>query len=258
MTEPALIDPSPEEAKVLSGADPSEKERRAAFLREFMHSTVHQSERLQNLGLYINRPALSRLLFIHELYQKIIDVHGVVMEFGVRWGQNMALFTNLRGIYEPYNYNRKIIGFDTFAGFPGVDEKDGKCVSNGDYNVTEGYQECLSSILDYHESESPIAHKKKYQLVVGDATQTLDQYLIQHPETIVAFAYFDFDLYLPTKHCLEQLLPRLTKGSVLAFDELNCAEFPGETLALLEVLGLGRYAIKRSPLNPLISYLVIE
>jgi hypothetical protein len=74
----------------------------------------------------------------------------------------------------------------------------------------------------------------------------------------VSFAYFDFDIYLPTKVCLEAILPRLTKGSIIAFDELNCPEFPGETLAVMEVLGLSNYAIKRSTLNPLISYLIIE
>ncbi len=47
------------------------------------------------------------------------------MEFGVKWGQNLALFQSFRGMYEPYNHNRKIIGFDTFEGFPSVDKKDG-------------------------------------------------------------------------------------------------------------------------------------
>jgi len=243
---------------ILSGADSVEKERRSAFLQQYAKSPLPDNECLQNLGLFINRPALSRLLFMHELYQKIIDVHGVVMEFGVRWGQNLVLFSNFRGIYEPYNYNRKIIGFDTFSGFPEVDGKDGALVSIGDYSVIEGYEVYLQTLLDYHEAESPVSHKKKYQLIKGDATATFSDYLTEHPETIVAFAYFDFDIYTPPRHCLELLLPRLTKGSVLAFDELNCPEFPGETLALLEVVGLSRYGIKRSPLNPLISYMIID
>ena len=74
----------------------------------------------------------------------------------------------------------------------------------------------------------------------------------------MALAYFDFDIYKPTHDCLEAILPYLTKGSVLAFDELNTPQFPGETIAVREVLGLSRYAIKRDPSNPLTSYLVIE
>lgn len=91
-----------------------------------------------------------------------------------------------------------------------------------------------------------------------DATETLPQYLKDNPETIIALAYFDFDIYTPTKVCLEALIPHLTKVSVLAFDELNCPDFPGETIALREVLGLSRYAIRRDPQSPLTSWLVIE
>jgi hypothetical protein len=195
---------------------------------------------------------------MNDLYLKIVDVHGIIIEFGVRWGQNLALYQNLRGIYEPFNYNRKIVGFDTFEGFPEVDDKDGGKVTIGDYNVTENYEDFLKKVLLYHESESPIAHKRKFELVKGDATKTFEQYLIDNPETIVALAYFDFDIYKPTKVCLELLLKRVTRGSVIAFDELNCPEFPGETIAVMEAIGLSKYAIKRSPLNPLISYLVVD
>jgi hypothetical protein len=164
----------------------------------------------------------------------------------------------LRGIHEPYNYNRSIIGFDTFEGFPSVDEKDGSLVSVGDYAITNDWKEKLEQILAFHENNSPIPHKKKHDLVQGDATKTLPNYLQEHPETIIALAYFDFDIYQPTKVCLEAILPHLTKGSIIAFDELNCPQFPGETLAVKEVLGLSKYAIRRDPNSPLTSYIVIE
>jgi hypothetical protein len=244
--------------KVLSGSTNDENLNRNFIINQLRNSPIPESELINNLGLYLNRQSLSRILFMAELYQKIIEVHGVIMEFGVRWGQNLALFSSLRGMLEPYNYNRKIIGFDTFEGFPSVDKKDGGFVHKGDYAVVNGYEEILETILTYHESESPISHKKKFELVKGDATVTINDYLMRQPETIIAFAYFDFDIYLPTKKCLDAILPRLTKGSILAFDELNCPQFPGETLALMEVVGLSKFAIKRSPLNPLISYLVID
>jgi len=243
--------------RVVEDSSQAEVRNRAEFLRLFKQTPIPDGEVLNNLGLFISRQNLSRILFVHELYTKILDVHGIVVEFGVRWGQNLALFEALRGIYEPFNYNRTIVGFDTFGGFPAVDPKDGARVAEGDYTVAPGYDDYLDRVLRYHESESPIAHKKKYELVKGDATQTIDDYLERHPETIVALAYFDFDLYTPTRKCLEAIRSRVTKGSVLAFDELNTPEFPGETLAVMEVLGLDRYAIKRSPLNPLCSYLVI-
>jgi hypothetical protein len=79
-----------------------------------------------------------------------------------------------------------------------------------------------------------------------------------HPETIVALAYFDPDIYEPTRKCLELLKNHVTRGSVLVFDELNLHEFPGETLALKDVFGLDRFRIQRSPYGSMQSYLVIE
>ena len=238
--------------KILIGSTKEEIDKRANFYQMFAQSPIPEKEILSNLGLYLNRQTLSRILFMHELYLKIVNVHGVVVEFGVRYGQNLALFESFRGIYEPFNYNRKVIGFDTFSGFPEV------TLSKGDYSVPDNYENYLEDVLKYHESEQPIPQKKKFELVKGDAVITIDDYLERHPETIIALAYFDFDLYSPTKKCLQAIKDRLTKGSILAFDELNCPEFPGETLAFKEVIGINSYSIKRSPLNPLCSYIVIE
>jgi hypothetical protein len=88
--------------------------------------------------------------------------------------------------------------------------------------------------------------------------ETLPSYLDEHTETIVALAYFDLDLYAPTKKCLELLKPRLTKGSVLGFDELNEHATPGETLAVMEALGLGNVALRRLPYTSRTCYCVIE
>jgi hypothetical protein len=244
--------------RTLVGSTQGEAERKQALVSSLRTSRVPDRELLDNLGLYLTRQTLSRINFMQQLYAKILPVHGVIMEFGVRWGQNMALFSNLRGIHEPYNYNRKIIGFDTFEGFPSVAPEDGGRVQAGDYGVAEYWMEELEEILDFHTQNAPIPQKKKHELVRGDATQTLPAYLSEHPETIIAMAYFDFDLYVPTRDCLQAILPHLTKGSILAFDELNVPEFPGETIALREVLGLSRYAIRRDPSNPLTSWLVVE
>jgi len=237
-----------------------EHANRSEFYELYKESPVVQDERLDNLGLFLSRKHLSRIIFMHEMYQKIINVNGVVMEFGVRWGQNLALFENFRGMYEPFNHTRKIIGFDTFEGFPSVDKKDGQSsnATTGAYSVTNNYEAYLEQILSFHESESPIAHLKKYELVKGDASKTLEKYLQQHPETIVALAYFDFDIYEPTKKCLELIKGRLSKGSIIGFDELNFSEFPGETIAVDEVLGIQNYRIVRSPITPLPSYIIVE
>lgn len=238
----------------------AELDLRRQFLEDFRNCPIPDRELLANLGLFLNRQTLSRILYMHELYRRIIDVPGVVMEFGVRWGQNLALFSSFRGMYEPFNFNRKIIGFDTFSGFPSVRPEDGQGspVKVGGYSVTSNYEQYLTRLLEYHQKESPLSHIPKFELCAGDACQTLPAYLQKRPETIVAMAYFDFDLYEPTKVCLEAIRNRLTRGSVLAFDELNNKEFPGETRAVMEVLGLDRYRLQRTPHNPTAAFLVID
>lgn len=68
--------------------------------------------------------ALAKILFVDEAYRLILEQPGVIVEFGTWWGQNLVLFENLRAIYEPFNQSRRVIGFDTFKGYPSVKEKD--------------------------------------------------------------------------------------------------------------------------------------
>jgi hypothetical protein len=194
------------------------------------------------------------------LYKKVVPTHGIVMEFGVRWGQTLAILAALRGIFEPFNRHRKIVGFDTFAGFKGLGGKDGaRCQStDGSFSVTPNYEEFLDELLGLHEALNPIGHLRKYGLVKGDAVETIPAYLRAHPETIVSMAIFDFDIYQPTRAALEAIQPHLCKGSILVFDELCDEYFPGETLALREVMGLRDLRIQRMSMTARISYVEIE
>jgi hypothetical protein len=238
----------------------SEKDVQAALYEHFRSSPLPADEMLPNLGLFLTSKALSRVLFFSEIYHKILNTHGVVMEFGVRWGQNLALLSALRGIFEPFNRHRKIIGFDTFAGFRGLGPEDGercKCV-DGSFSVSDGYETYLERLLALADGLNPVPHLKKFELVKGDAMQTIPDYLRRHPETIVSLAIFDFDIYKPTKAALEAVKPHLMKGSVLVFDELCDDIFPGETLALAEVLGLNNVRVQRMPMTARVSYMVVE
>ncbi len=133
-----------------------EDEIRNDFVRHFRKCPIPDADILQNLGLFLNSKNLSRILFMEHIYQQIIDVPGVVMEFGTRWGQNVSLFSALRGIYEPFNRMRKIVGFDTFTGFPMVDRNDNlhcSIIRKGGLACTDSYAEYLSGIMRYQEQE---------------------------------------------------------------------------------------------------------
>lgn len=223
--------------EIKSIASSVELENRNKLNHLFKNCPIPENERLTNSGLFVKRQDLTKQLFFNDLYSKIINVHGVIMEFGVRWGQNLVTLNNLRGIHEPFNYSRKIIGFDTFSGFENVSEKDGthEIIKKGAFSVTDDYDKYLEEILDYHEKECPVSHVKKNTLIKGDAVVMLEKYLKEHPETIIAFAYFDFDVYEPTKKCLELIKPYLTKGSIIGFDELNDPQFQEKQLLLKKV-----------------------
>ncbi len=232
-----------------------------AALRDLLRaSPLPDKELLENLGTYIPRQAFTRLLALSELYRMIVPLHGVAMEFGCRWGQTMALMATLRGMFEPYNYRRILYGFDTFEGLAGVSEADGAAAAarEGAYGVTADAPSHLNAVMTAHERLSPISHVKKYELIAGDASQTLPRLLEERPETIVAFAYFDMDIYKPTKDCLELVLAHATKGAVIGFDELVDPNFPGETRAYKEVLGTRAHTLRRFDYAPNISYIILD
>lgn len=234
--------------------------RRINFSQLFKSSPIPDDQILSNLGLFLNSKSLARLMFMNHLYTQIIDVMGVVMEFGTHWGSNLAQFSALRGIYEPFNRHRKIIGFDTFEGFLKIDPKDGDSdlMRLGHLKLPSDYEKYLTRIMEFHEEENPISHIKKFQICKGDASVELPKYLSANPETIIALAYFDFDVYEPTKVCLEHIKPRLVKGSVIGFDELNDPDSPGETVALMEVFGLNNIKLRRFQYTSRTSYFIVE
>ncbi|HLK59146.1 MAG TPA: hypothetical protein VKU00_21470 [Chthonomonadaceae bacterium] len=243
---------------IVTFGDTGEKTRRNDFVNLIRNCPIPDNELLLNMGLFLTPQTLSRILFMDFLYRQALEVQGVVMEFGCRWGQNVSLFSAMRGIYEPFNRLRKVVAFDTFAGLTPTSAEDGEAMRTGMYSVTAGYESYLKSVLEFQEAESPLSHLTKHEVVKGDATVQIQAYLERNPETIVALAYFDLDIYGPTVECLKAIKDRLTRGSVIGFDELNDHACPGETLAVKEVFGLDRYRIRRFPYNARTSYLVVE
>jgi len=140
-----------------------------------------------------------------------------------------------------------------------MSDKDGKLckTTDGSFSVSENYQQYLGEILALQEALNPISHLKKFELVQGDATETIPAYLKRQPETLVSLAIFDFDIYQPTKAALEAIKPHLFKGSVLVFDELADDIFPGETIALREVFDVTNLKVERMPMTARVSYVVL-
>jgi len=204
---------------------------------------------IDNLSVYLRRHQMADLLSMDALYRMLPEVPGIIMEFGVLHGRHLAALTALRSIYEPYNSLRRIVGFDTFTGFPGVEDVDRVSTSAvpGRFAVPDGEVEHLREVLAAHEACEPFGHTQRSFVVEGDVRETVPKYLDENPETIIALAYFDLDLYRPVKDLLQVIKPYLTKGSILAFDEMAHPKWPGESVAMREVFGLDHGALRQLP-----------
>lgn len=237
----------------------STKDQSAFSLAEdaFQGSSISLIDRLEAFPRFVTKRSLARFLVKHEIFKKIIGTTGIVVECGVFNGAGLFTWAQLSNIYEPTNYTRKIVGFDTFSGFPDINEEidnAGVLISKqGDLNGSS-LEELLMSVQKYN-SERHLSHIPNVDLVNGDFLKTAESYLEQNQHTIISLLYLDFDLYEPTKRALELFLPRMPKGSIVAFDEINCNSFPGETRALDEIMGIKNHRINRFPFDPWISYI---
>lgn len=221
---------------------------------------LNDVDKMFNLGLFARSSLLVKFLVMNDLYMRFKSVPGVLIEFGTWWGQNLVLMENLRAIHEPFNKQRKIIGFDTFSGY--TESSDVAAESIGGhtgYNTGYSHKDFLSELLTVHEGNNAFGHiRGKHELVEGDVVETAPQYFKDHPETLVAFAFFDMGPYEPTRAALRAIKPHLMPGSVLVFDELTWPGAPGEAIAFKEVFQDASYSIETCYLYPSKSIVVMK
>jgi hypothetical protein len=221
------------------------------------NTPIPPDELVDNLALYLRRQPLMDLLSMDMLYRMILDIPGAVMEFGVHRGRHLATLTTLRAVYEPYNPHRRIVGFDTFTGFPDVAEIDATSTGAypGRFALQGDYPQHLRDVLDAHEQGEHLNHIRRSLIIQGDVRETVPRYLADNPHTIIALAYFDLDLYEPTRTTIDAIRPYLAKGSVLAFDQVAHAKWPGETVAVREALSTAHGAVRTLPGRATPAYL---
>jgi hypothetical protein len=255
----------------MTGTDPSrflepsrttkeEIEYRFDLERYYSKSLGSNVEKLQNFAKYVPTQDLRKFICRHELFKKVLHVHGSVVECGVLYGGGLMTWAQLSEILEPLNHTRNIVGFDTFSGFELLSDKDktGTAYQGKKGGLAiDSYDDLLESIKLYNESRF-LSHIQKVKLVKGDVKDTLAKYIEENPHLVVSLLWLDFDIYEPTVVALKQLVPRIPKGGIIAFDELNHEVWPGETIAVMEEIGLKNLRIKRFSFGGTMSYAVIE
>ncbi len=215
--------------------------------------------KIENFPKYVRRQHLKRFLALYEIFKLVLPVKGSVIECGVYKGFGLMSWAKLSTILEPENLTRRIYGFDTFAGFPNFREKDTNPIAAPEKGClcADSYDELLALIQEY-DRDRFLGHIDKVHLIKGDAVSTIPQFIMEHPHLVVSLLFLDFDLYEPTKVAIEHFVPRMPRGAVIAFDELDNPMWPGETLALLETMGIRRLEIRRLEWDPYIGYAILD
>ena len=208
---------------------------------------------MSNFTKYVKRQNIARFLVQYEIFKRQINIKGSIVECGVHHGGGVMAWAKISSILEPYNYRKKIIGFDTFEGFPSVKDIDNSepGLFSENYNLYEELRDC---IFDYNENRF-LNEIEKIELIKGDANFTIPNYIKDNQHLLVSLLYLDFDIYEPTKTALTHFLPRMSKGSIIAFDEINNPNWKGETLAMLESMNINNFKIECFPFEPNISFI---
>ena len=79
----------------------------------------------------------------------------------------------------------------------------------------------------------------------------------ENPATMVSLLYLDFLVYEPTKIALDNFIPRMSKGSIIAFNTFNDNHYPGTTNAILDTLKINEMQIKRFSFSPYTQYITL-
>ena len=240
-------------------------DQRVAYQNAFSESQLSFYERIQSFPIYLQTTYIRKFISRYEIYKKILDVHGSIIECGVLGGAGVFSWAHFSEIFEPYNHLRNIIGFDTFEGFPSINEidlKDRDDQVKSDMLFPGGLKseklQNLETLIKIFDLNRPLQHINKIKLVSGDAVNTIPEYIENNPQLVCSLLWLDFDIYEGTKVALENILPRMPKGAVIAFDELNHPLWPGETVALINTVGINNLSIKRMSYGSTVSYAVIE
>jgi hypothetical protein len=192
---------------------------------------------------------IGKLLNHLEIYNKIIDLPGDVLEFGVYKGASIVRLLTFRNLLEN-EFSRKVIGFDIFGKFP--DELK----LESDKKFVERFENAGGYGIGKEELETHLNNKglKNYNLIKGDILKTIPEFLSKNPSLKISLLHIDVDVYEPTKVILENLWDRVVKGGVLMLDDYGTVE--GETKAVDDFFRGQNVQINKPRFNHIPSYII--
>lgn len=187
-----------------------------------------------------------------DLYRKIINLPGSVLEFGVYKATSFIRWLTFREIFET-THSRRIIGFDVFGTFP----SDGINTINSDLNFIKKFETGSGKGLSLDEINLILKSKSftNFELIKGDVRDTLQSFLNKNNFDRYSLIHLDMDVYEPTVFVLDKLFDRLVKGGIIVIDDYNAVE--GATIAVDEFLTKHpNLNIEKLPFNKNPSFIV--
>lgn len=193
---------------------------------------------------------IGKLLAHYELYKRICNLPGEVVECGVFKGASLIRFATFRNLLESA-YSRKVIGFDAFGKFPSQDEQD-------DSDFIQAFESEAGDGISVNELEGFLQHKgfDNFELIQGDILSTVPEYVKKHPELKVSLLHIDVDVYAPSLTILENLYPRMVSGGIIVLDDYGTVS--GETRAVDEFFSDKNVSIRKLPCSHIPSYIEVQ
>jgi hypothetical protein len=224
----------------------------------FETSIGNTEEKLRSIMRFLSRQELAKILSLTELFQKTTNINGSIAECGAYWGQSLMLWAKLSATLEPYNYQCKAIGFDTFKGNTKSSKKDkGGKLNLSKYSFEAKTYDDLKKSIEIFDSDRPLNHIEKVELVKGDLIRTSKSYLIKNPQTIFRIISLSVNLYNPTLEVLKNFYPKLSPGGIVMINGLNITT--GATNALYDYFKTSKNEIPKIyaiPYYPNVSYFI--
>jgi len=212
----------------------SAQEQRSDYFESGVGTTL---QKLHSFMRFVSRQDVAKHRAYVSLFEMTQGIVGSIAECGVYFGQGLMTYANLAAAFEPYNYQCKIIGFDTFEGdrsHSAADEQS-QAVDRKVWTYEAKVFDDLLRAVAIYDLDRPLNHLEKVKLIKGDLCETAPDFIVAHPETLFRIIHLSVNLYLPTRTVLQHFYPKLSRGGVLAIHGLNYSA-PGAQKALTEVV----------------------
>ncbi len=231
---------------------------RAAYFEGCAGSSL---DKIHSFMRFVRRQDFAKLLAYAELFKMTEGVVGNIADCGVYFGQGMMTYAHLCASLEPYNYQCKVIGFDTFEGDTALSEKDAgqEAVDRNQFKYQANVFDDITRSIEIFDGDRPLNHLKKIVLVKGDLGVTAKEYVEENPEALFRIIHLSVNLYEPTLAALLAFGPRLSRGGIVAVHGLNYSAL-GAQRALTEAadtLGWDGMQVRNFAYYPNICYVQV-